>query len=741
MSAETEANAATRPPSRRREPGDALILAAVLATTLIVYLRCLGNGFLVVDDWLITNNPYLGQWSFLWKSLLRDWYWILDPRRQNSARYRPLGLIWFALNYHLFGLKPLGWHAGMVAGHLLVVWLVYKTALRLSGDRQGGLLAALLFGLTPIHGEAMAWTCSFVVVISSGLELAAFYLFIERARAWWRNWTLALGLYAGALLSYETAVTFPGLVAAYVFLLEDVPGAGDACEPGAGAVSARVRRALLSTAPFGVELVVYLIVRRLVLGSLNGSLSGVLPDTFALITLPKVLLWYLFLLVVPWWAGPVHRVLPVLSLADADFYVPLAALAAIGSAFFMVVRNSQRRRLYLFCAAWIAVAMALMIDLGARQTDQLVHDAFLYLASFAWCLLVADWAVGVARWGAAMRRLVWGAAAAVAVAYALTLWHVQHLYHDDMTFLTEAVARFPEAVMYRSLLGQELLLRGNPEAAERQLRVALSMYPGYGDALFVMGLVHAKLGRNEEADTEIARGLGRMSNPPARGYLILAERREAAGDLAGAERQLQTALGIEPENGAALYSLGRVHARLGRIAEAASEIAKALELMPHPPADAYVELAELYDAQSNQAQSQAVLKQMQAMPGGDEAAGFALARIKLRHNDIVAAEKLLRDLSGRYPRDQRAWSMLGLMLADQKRNHEALDAYRRAIQLDPNDMRPHLFAAQALHALGRDHEALEESRAALALSPEDANVLALMSEVERSLSKPPPPPL
>ncbi|MFZ0887159.1 MAG: tetratricopeptide repeat protein, partial [Candidatus Binataceae bacterium] len=291
---------------------------------------------------------------------------------------------------------------------------------------------------------------------------------------------------------------------------------------------------------------------------------------------------------------------------------------------------------------------------------------------------------------------VWGSAAAVAAAYALTLWHVQPLWHDDVALFTHAAAHFPEAAAYSSALGSALMARGDLAAAEHPLRVALSMDPGNAQTWHALGLVHGRLGLFDVA-----------------------------------ERELQTALSLNSENGEILYDLGHVHARLGRTAEAASEIAKGLDLMPHPPADAYVELAELYDAQGRPADSGAVLKRMESMPGGAEAAGLALARIRLRHGDGAGAEKILRDLARRYPSDQHVWTMLGLVLAGEDRNQEALAAYQHALALAPNDSRPHFYAAQAFHAMGREREALAQCQAALAINPAYADATALMAEIGR----------
>ena len=160
-----------REDARRR----ALMIAGVLLATALVYLRCLGNGFVFDDHDMVIANRQIGQWSFLWKSLTRDSWWFMDPLHlPASAYYRPLQDIWLGLNYHLFGPHVAGWHATMVGLHLVAVWLVFEIAARITGEDQPALAAALLFGLLPLHAEAVVWATAIPLPLSATLELAAF---------------------------------------------------------------------------------------------------------------------------------------------------------------------------------------------------------------------------------------------------------------------------------------------------------------------------------------------------------------------------------------------------------------------------------------------------------------------------------------------------------------------------------------------------------------------------------------
>ena len=377
------------------------MLGGVLLFTALVYLRSLGDGFVSDDDTLVLGNPYIGQWSFLWKSLFRGEYWFAD-RVRDLARYRPLLLAWTGLNYHLFGFNPVGWHATMVAVHLVAVWLVFKVAVRLTGDGRGALLAALLFGLLPVHAEVVSWVSGFGLVMSAAFALAAFYVFIGRAES--RNWLAAMGLYALALLSHETAATLPALIGCYVFLLEQ--RATD--ESGPERMGARIRSALLCMLPFVLEVFLYLVVRARALGFVltnpNIPVSNVTVAQ-VLMTVPRVFVEYLAVLAIPWMAGPSHRVLIVTSPASPHFYLSVAALLMLVGGSFVLLRNHPRRRLYLFCLAWMALALAPAMDLFAFLEDQIVHDGYAYLASAGGCVLVADWALNLGRAGALAKRV------------------------------------------------------------------------------------------------------------------------------------------------------------------------------------------------------------------------------------------------------------------------------------------------------------------------------------------------
>ena len=698
MSSVAESGKAARPadPGQgARAPGGALasgadrermLVGGLLLVTALVYLRSLGNGFVFDDVELIVANRYMAQWSFLWKSFAYDFFWIRDPfSLPQSLVYRPLTNVWLTIHRHLL-IGPAGWHATLLMVHLLAVWLVFKVALRLAGDLWTALLAAALFALTPIHAEAVVWISAAALPLSTVFELAAFYLFITRTSPAQRHSPAALLCYLAAVFSYDGAIIFPALLGSYVLLLEPPRAetlAGDLRWP-------RLREAVLAATPFALEALLYLAVRRIVLGFFlspfesmpyRADTQALLNATETILTLPHVVADYAGLLIVPFFAGPSHRVLRVLSPASPEFYLPIVGLCLGVAILFALLRAQPRARLYAFCAAWTGFAIVPMLNLRGIHPDLLVCDRYLYLASVGWSLLLADWAVNLARRSQPARSMVTVGAAAVLAGFSLSLWHVQGYWHDDVVLFQRCIDTFPESAICHGHMGLTLKQRGDLAGAQVELKKAIDLdQMASAPELYALGQIDARQGQTAAATTEIERSLSNM---------------------VGMLSHIQTA-----------------------------------SKKPKPaPALAYALLAELYDQQGQADKSRAVLSYTASLPEGAEAAGMAQSRIDWRHGDKTSAEAILNDLARRFPENPKIWVMLGLAMKDEGRNNEAFAAFEHALSIDPYDPQSLWFLAQALYAAGRNQEALHECELALRSSPDDPNLRALAAAIQRDLDR------
>ncbi len=84
-----------------------------------------------------------------------------------------------------------------------------------------------------------------------------------------------------------------------------------------------------------------------------------------------------------------------------------------------------------------------------------------------------------------------------------------------------------------------------------------------------------------------------------------------------------------------------------------------------------------------------------------------MARIDYRQGRVEEAISGVRELVQRYPDQGSLWNDLGLILAGSQRPEEAAEAFQRAVELNPADMRATVNGIHALLEMGRIDEALD----------------------------------
>jgi hypothetical protein len=344
-------------------------------------------------------------------------WWFRKPNAlPQSAYYRPLHNLWLAVHFHLFGLNPVGWHLMKVLLHVGAVALCFRLAQLLTQDVSAALATALLFGLMPLHAQPMASINALGEERSATFELGALCVLIHAKGKPWHGLSGALALFAAALLSHESTVTFPLAIGAYVLLLErHQEGRTQPVPRQMPPLARRWLAAMLWSVPFSALALAYIGVRAMVLkGSqilaspldrvtlvaVNGGRQidvRVTADGLGrlLTTLPATLVRYLEMLAFPWLAGPTQNIKFVTTLDWRAFYQPAAILLLLAVLGWVGLRNSPRRNLYLFCFAWWLVALAPALNLNGlagvvmlgNPNPPLVQDRYLYLghsASAGW---------------------------------------------------------------------------------------------------------------------------------------------------------------------------------------------------------------------------------------------------------------------------------------------------------------------------------------------------------------------
>ncbi len=181
----------------------AVPLIIILAITALLYTRALQNGFLVWDDpaHIINNKDIQSLTMSNVEKIFTSYY---------GNMYQPLVTLTFAIEYKLFGLNPVAYHATNVLFHLANVILVFLLVFRLSNRRETAIIAACLFGIHPMHVESVAWITERKDVVYAFFYMVALVYYIrfiqlEGKKYYW--YTFAFFVFS--LLSKTTAITFP----------------------------------------------------------------------------------------------------------------------------------------------------------------------------------------------------------------------------------------------------------------------------------------------------------------------------------------------------------------------------------------------------------------------------------------------------------------------------------------------------------------------------------------------------
>ena len=526
-----------------------LIPAIVLIVTAAVYLPALRFGF-VYDD---TQQIVLSRARFAWDSIPS--YFTTDVWSYiyllKTNYYRPVFLLWLMLNYQLFGLNTVLWHASAIAAHLAATLLVYALALRLTGKRTVAGAAGLLFGVHPVHVEAVAWLSGSTETLFAILGLGAILCHLR-----WRDsrsqpqrgiWCAAeIGLFALALFAKETAVVLPALLCAWDWLL-----------PAAAFTSLkqRIGTAVSTFFPHLIVVSAYLVARYHALGSF-APLARNWPLPTLIGTWPLALSFYLRQLLIPFQYSIFYPVAPVqhFGLAEVAFHL-LPVLLAAGA----LVWISRRSAVNAFCALLLVLPILPVLNLQVFTRDDFLHDRYLYVPSAGLCILLG---IGLEK---LIPRVPLRAAALLVAVGGLALVCVQagSFWKDNLTLFDKAIEVAPENALAAQYLGEELVEKERWVDALHVLNRSLVSKPGSYEIDIQIAKCYFALGDVDGAVSHFQDAIQLAPHLPA-AYLDLAMIEIRRNLLQQAEDHMQLALRFRPEY-SPLYE--RYHYRLARILE------------------------------------------------------------------------------------------------------------------------------------------------------------------------------
>ena len=372
------------------------IAGAILVVTYLFLKNCLGNLFTNWDDpGYVVNNPLIKN---ITSEGIKN---IFSPDGAVMGNYHPLTILSYAIEYSFVRLEPWQYHFDSLTLHLLCTLLVYWFVSLLSRRPLAGAVAALLFGLHPMHVESVAWVAGRKDVLYGAFYLAACITYVYGLRSSGaKKWLFYAGtilLFVCSLLAKPVAVSLP-LVLLLIDYFEQklmiIPGNNKSfVNPGTGARIQLNYWLLLEKIPyFGVAILfgIRSLHDQKKFGALNtldvvfNPLERIALGCYALVT-------YLFKAIVPIGLSCFYPYpLKVNGALPWEYYsCPIIVIALL----FLVIRFAHKNKAIVFGLLFFLVNIGLLLQFipvgGAILADRYTYIPYIGL------FFIAGWFVSL----------------------------------------------------------------------------------------------------------------------------------------------------------------------------------------------------------------------------------------------------------------------------------------------------------------------------------------------------------
>ncbi|MFH1854162.1 MAG: tetratricopeptide repeat protein [Candidatus Omnitrophota bacterium] len=460
-----------------------LIISIALAASM-PYLSSIHNPFIWDEEVIIAGNPIIKELRHLPYLFNTN---IFGSGLKPGSYYRPVYMLSFMLDYHIWKLNPEGYHVSNIFFHALSALAFYALMLRIGLNKKAAWVASLLFALFPVNCESVTLIAARVEPMVSLFCLLCFLTYLKSVTGS-RNWFFAsVCLFILAIMTKENALVMPFIILAYVLIFLK---------------GQKRKKAIFSLSGLVVLGLIYSTLRLLFIGNpQSATLSLINEASFVqrLYTFPVILLTYIRLIVFP------------LSLRSEylfvarninDPYVWLSALLVILLSV-VLVKSLRPRKLALFFLSWFFLGTLpycnIIIPLHATAME---HWAYLPSMGFAAMLSLTFFNLRERFDFIWVRRVMIVILMLLMLFYAVRITMRNREWRDPFTLYKNDSGREPDSFLLHCNLGVEYFRKGMMSEAKREFMASNNVSPGrmgYDVAYNNLGVIYAREGAIQEA--------------------------------------------------------------------------------------------------------------------------------------------------------------------------------------------------------------------------------------------------
>ena len=647
-----------------------------------MYLPCLKSDFLNWDDdvHLLENVSV--------RSLDAEHIQKIFRSRVNNI-YIPLTVLSFAVEHHFFGYDPFFYHLDNLLLHLLNTFLLFMFAMCCGLSIVGATMAALLFGLHPIHVESVAWVTERKDVLYAFFYLAAlltYWRYLESERKWFYILTIVLGILS--VLAKPMAISLP-----FILLL---------CDWFHGRKWTRF---------VFIEKIPYLLFSALI-GWVTYSAHARLPgeNLFA-----GALIWiwsfmfYLRQFLWPAFLVPIYKLPLPIEIINGEYLLSLVALFL----FVFLVTRFKKYKWVVFAFAFYVLSIFFLLRYDDAVDLNIVADRFMYLPILGFCLLFGRgcqhlWGK-VANKSRLYKRLVLGGGLFLAIFLSVQTFKQCQIWQNSITLWRHQLHFYPEEPVALNNLATALRDAESYQEAERQYKMILKM-------------------QTEGIDIKM------MSN--ASGVI---------NQIKGIINLYKKAININSIYVDAHYNLGHLYEDIGRQQDALEAYEKALSINPAHK-DSYYKLGHLYQELGQAQKAVMAYSQIIRSNPSDEDGYLNLIKtyseiIKEEPQNLIyrkARESVLEayaDLINSKGSNSVSFFNMGVVHNEIGDPLSAIRYYQRALEINPNYCDALYNLGNTYEQIGYVKEAISSYEKVVELSPRYADAYLNLGVIYSSLGQ------
>jgi len=607
--------------------GATVTLISVLLISAFVYSNTLQDQF-VWDD----------------KDFILNWQTTRDLRNiptllagatppTHEGVFRPLRGVFYAVSYQLYGLNPVGYRVQAIIVHLMCTALVYMVTYELLRKADVAFLTSLVFGVHPVHTEAVSFTTTTFDLIGTVFFLISFLLYMRSRKVGGIGGLMSLGFAMLAFLTDEFTYPLPLVVLLYELCM---------VRPE--------ERKIKAVLPYFAMLGLFLFLRFFILniGARKPYPGG--SVFYTMLTMTRSFKTYVLVTLLPVSLSTDHVLSPGITafvhdesailaqkITDPDVLLSMITLL-------LVVLSALvcRRRWPLACFAigWFLVCLIPASNIIPQAA--LIRERYLYLPSYGFCLLFASLAYRLLE--TAVRKADKTATLAilltllsVVVGFSYLTLERNRIWTDELTLWTSTASDTPlSSYAYYNLgvtlsglgrwaesvkayeravevnpkdrwsylnLGTKYDEAGQIDVAMRYYRKALDVSPGFAEAHYDLA---AKLHQQKKFRAALKEYREAIKYKPnfALAYYNIGNLYLGSGDLQAAIAQYNISIYYDPDYPDTYNNLGIAYVNLGMPKEAEAAYKKALELGPNS-AQTHRNLGNLYAQEGREMEANA----------------------------------------------------------------------------------------------------------------------------------------